>query len=251
MKTLNILGIISLMAALLVTSGCAHRTTTTTSGGVPIYGSDVISALPPAPTVTVTTPTYPAPIVGQGAGAAAQVRANADAALATAVRQAFGRYSNLSAIAPNIQVSAQNGTVTLTGNVPTEQDRNFIENVVRSTPGVVGINDELQVPAPPVMTQPTGRTDQGYNTGTGDIFNLHVQGLNPTDRTVAQNILQGLQTDQALNSLLPKVDINVANGRVILQGMVQNQQQKNTIASAVERAAGAGNVDNRLQVQSP
>ncbi len=83
---------------------------------------------------------------------------------------------------------------------------------------------------------------------TGDIFNLHVQGLNNTDRNLAQQILQGLNTDTALASLLPTVNINVSGGRVILQGRVQSQEQKQAIGMVVQRAAGSSNVENQLEV---
>jgi len=49
--------------------------------------------------------------------------------------------------------------------------------------------------------------------------------------------------------LLPNVDIQVAGGKVTLQGNVQTEQQKQAIVSAVQRAAGAENVQDQLQVQ--
>jgi len=79
----------------------------------------------------------------------------------------------------------------------------------------------------PPQPQPYGTTGNASPTlATGDVFNLHVQGLNDTDRNLAQNILQGLRTDSLLHSLLPTVNINVSGGRVILQGTVQSEQQR-------------------------
>jgi osmotically-inducible protein OsmY len=66
---------------------------------------------------------------------------------------------------------------------------------------------------------------------------------------LAQRILQGLRTDSRLGSLLPTVDINVAQGRVILQGVVQNEQQRAAIESVVRQATGGSNVEDQLQVQ--
>jgi len=206
-----------------------------------------------------------------------QNTANMDQALAERVRDVLRSNPSSGGLAQIINVSAQNGAVTLTGTVPNDQERLVVDNLVRNVSGVTSVFDQMQIAAPP-----TGRNDQqnysynqqqpqtynqqqykqqqGYSQdygqqssasamlATGDIFNLHVQGLNDTDRNLAQNILQGLHTDAILLSLLPTVNINVSAGRVILNGTVQNEQQRQAIASVVQQAAGANNVENRLQV---
>jgi hypothetical protein len=169
--------------------------------------------------------------------------------------------------------------VTLTGTVPTEQDRQFVENAVRNTPGVYVVNDQMQVVAPatgkvettrvystttatPVYT--TSQTPAPVYTTTqqptqvvadpnaaGNLFNLHVQGLNEPDRTLGQRILQELRTDSALPALLPVVNITVADGRVTLEGTVQSEHQRRAIEAAVQRAAGVSTVSDRLQVTYP
>jgi osmotically-inducible protein OsmY len=188
-----------------------------------------------------------------------------DRALADRVKDALRNNANTGSMAPNINVSAQNGSVTLTGTVPNDQQRQMVDNLVRNVTGVSSVYDQMQIAAAPTgrsdqQTYPSGQAPQpggqlppqGVNPSptlaTGDVFNLHVQGLNDTDRALAQNILQGLRTDTILHSLLPTVNINVAGGRVILQGNVQSEQQKQAIASVVQRAAGASNVENQLQV---
>jgi len=242
----------------------------------------------------------------------------ADRALADSVCQQFNRYGDLGALAPNIQVSAKDGIVTLTGTVPTEQDRKMIDAMVERTSGVVALNDQLQVSAltgssltasdtllarriqqtlrnrpemagcaPRVLIkddngiitltgvvpsaedrsriegvvatvpgvtivnddmvvglEPTGRVA----ASPGEIFNLHVEGLSPTDRVLAQRVLDGLRTDTILAPLLPVVNINITSGRVNLQGTVQSEQQKHAIEAAVQRAAGVENVVDELQV---
>jgi osmotically-inducible protein OsmY len=66
---------------------------------------------------------------------------------------------------------------------------------------------------------------------------------------LAQRILSGLRTDTVLASSLPRVDIHVDNGAVVLQGNVQSELQRDTIAAAVRRAAGASPVRNELAVR--
>jgi len=136
-----------------------------------------------------------------------------------------------------------------------------VDNMVRNTTGVVSVQDGMQVANlspgqtfsdyPPPAYPPTGTTypPSGYvNTPTGDIFNLHVQGLNETDRTLAQRVLEGLRTDTTLATVLPSVNINIVNGRVVLQGTVQNERQRRAIVDAVQRAAGVQNVDDELTI---
>jgi osmotically-inducible protein OsmY len=107
---------------------------------------------------------------------------------------------------------------------------------------VAGVIDRIQT------LSPTGRIEPSGSHDAGEIFSLHVQGLTESDRTLAQRILQGLRTDTALTSLLPVVDIHVADGRVNLRGTVQGEEQRRTIVSAVRRAAGADNVVDEIRV---
>src|SRR5438105_2103568 len=75
-------------------------------------------------------------------------RSAADTALETEVRADLNRYGDLAKVASNVQVYAQDGTVTLTGSVPTDKDRQMIETLVRNTQGVVSVNDQLQLTYP-------------------------------------------------------------------------------------------------------
>jgi osmotically-inducible protein OsmY len=184
-----------------------------------------------------------------GAGASTantRTSADADRTLAYQIQEQLRTDESVSSAAQNINVSAQKGTITLTGSIPNEQDRQRIHDAVRNAPGVISVNDQTQV-----YTSPTGRTSTPTTATTGDIFNLHVQGLNETDRALAQRILEGLRTDTGLSALLPNVTIHVSQGRVVLQGAVQSQQQKQAIASVVQRAAGSNVVEDEMRIQNP
>jgi osmotically-inducible protein OsmY len=239
---------------LMVAAGCSYNQHPAAYRSAP-YGSPVVSS--PAytsgtPQVTTgsSPPVYSAPPAANAAVYAAQSSVATANNLVADVQQAL-RSSDLSDLAPNLNVSSQNGTVTLSGYVPTERDKQLAETLARNTAGVVSVNDQIQV-----LPSPTGGTARVYPPGAasqvaGDIFNLHVQGLNDTDRSMAQKILEGLRTDTALNSLLPSVNITVAGGRVILQGRVQSEQQRQTIESVVRQATGSGAVEDQLQVVGP
>jgi hypothetical protein len=78
-----------------------------------------------------------------------------DSALISQVRAALNNDTTLVTVAPSVQVTAVNGTVTLSGNVSNEQQKQTIEHVVKGTSGVVTVNNQLQV-AP----SPTGQSSQ-------------------------------------------------------------------------------------------
>ena len=238
---MKITRLVVFLAPLLIGAGCEtypHQSS---------YGSYTTS-----PADTTASSTYYSSGVTQGSAAAAQYQTDADRSMASAVRQTLNANPTVAPVAQGIYISARNGAVTLSGTVPSEQDRQFIDNAVRNINGVYSVNDQMQVTA-----QPTGAADTRiYSTAPvvsnpaepGNVFNLHVQGLNEPDRTMAQRILQELRTDTILPSLLPMVNITVSGGRVTLEGNVQSEQQRRTIDAAVQRAAGVNNVNDQLQV---
>jgi len=250
MKILLTLGSIGLLVAGRDTYPDHQYSSTPTYSTTPSYTSrQVISSPGYGTTVTTPSPSY---TVTQGSAASSQLMTDADRALIATIRNALNQNPAVSTAVRNLYLDSRNGTVTLTGTVPTEQDRQFIDNVVRNTAGVYEVNDQTQV-----TIQPTGANDSRvYSTppdvnlaSPGTIFNLHVQGLDEPDRSTAQRILQELRTDTILPSLLPMVNITVSGGRVILEGNVQNERQRRAIETAVQRAVGGRNVTDRLQVR--
>src|SRR5690348_16401149 len=123
---MRISGTWSFVFPLLIASGCAYDQGRTGYGGTSTPGGEVISSpgytAAPAVSAPSSQPVYsvpPAPGVSVTPPPIATAPANA---LVSQVQQAF-RNSDISGLAPNINVSAQNGTVTLTGFVPTERER--------------------------------------------------------------------------------------------------------------------------------
>jgi len=213
-----------------------HSIARNTTGVVAI--NDQLEVVPPQP-----SPTYgqSAPSYGQPAPSAVP----SDQALANQVQQALYSHPTASQLAQNIRVMVQGGRVTLNGNIGSEQDRQVVDEVVRNTPGVVAVTDQMQI-----ATQPTGRVQESSRVyqPSGENFTLHVQGLNDADRDLAQRILEGVQTQPPANRTWPGVTINVSGGRVTLQGTVQSYEQKRAIVESVQRAAGANNVVDEIRV---
>jgi osmotically-inducible protein OsmY len=66
---------------------------------------------------------------------------------------------------PRIQITAQNGTVTLSGNVSSEQEKQRIETTVKGTGGVASVNNQLQVSVSPTSDRP-GQGGRLYQDST-------------------------------------------------------------------------------------
>src|SRR6266850_8045849 len=86
-----------------------------------------------------------------------------DSALVSQVRAALNNDTTLVTVAPPIQVTAQNGTVTLSGSVANDQQKQTIEHLVKGTSGVVTVNNQLQV-----LPSATGTSSQSsiYSNAT-------------------------------------------------------------------------------------
>src|SRR5512140_1832553 len=95
------------------------------------------------PPVVYTTPG------GQVISSGPDARTAADRALETSLHAQLNQYGDLGAGNPNLQIYANNGTVTLSGPVRNERDRQMIDTLVRNTPGVASVNDQLQIVYPP------------------------------------------------------------------------------------------------------
>src|SRR5215467_13189477 len=76
----------------------------------------------------------------------------ADRSLEAGCRRELARYGDLATVAPNVQIVARGGAVTLSGYVPGERERQMINACVKNTAGVVTVSDQLQVGYAPTGT---------------------------------------------------------------------------------------------------
>jgi len=136
---------LSIVYMLLLAAGCSKREREARyeqSSSAPMYGS----------TPGTTTQTQP----GQNQPTATTSQPGAisetDRTLVSQVRTELSKDTTLAAIVPSIQITAQNGTVTLSGNVPSEQEKQKIEAAVKSAGNVVTVNNQLQVSSTSITT---------------------------------------------------------------------------------------------------
>jgi osmotically-inducible protein OsmY len=143
-----------------------------------------------------------------------------DAATTTAVKTALALNTQ---IAPfDIHIETSSNTVTLTGQVPTEDDKQVTEKIVRGTKGVANVVNGLRVD--PAMQA------------------VHVEKQRVIDLEIKAAVLESMMNNAELKTQQVKVEVN--NGEVKLSGSVQTSAQK----TAAESAARA--IANVLQVDS-
>jgi osmotically-inducible protein OsmY len=68
------------------------------------------------------------------------------------------------------------------------------------------------------------------------------------DRALTQQIRQAVVADDSLSTTAKNVKIITTNGVVTLRGPVKTDQERTTIAAVATKLAGAGKVQNQLEV---
>jgi len=186
-----------------------------------------------------------------------QVEADRD--LENNLRSQLNRYGDLATTTPNVQIYSQNGTVTLSGNVPSQRERDMIESLVRNQPGVLAVNDQMQVGYTPTgaVNAPVRvyTTPPDYVVGNAPAIvysgrlNLTVQASTVADRNLGQRIVDRLRSDAALTPLASDISVSVTDGRVYLRGVVDTEEQHLSIVSVVQHTYGVAAVYDQLTVR--
>ena len=88
-------------------------------------------------------------------------------------------------------------------------------------------------------------TEQNKNTDTAE-----KQSNNKDDLSLTQKIRQEVITDGSLSMNAKNIKIIVRDGKVMLRGPVDSQQEKDTIATKAGEIAGKDKVDNQLEIKA-
>lgn len=123
--------------------------------------------------------------------------------------------------AADIGVAVENGVVTLTGHVPTFDEKLTAEDLVKRIKGVRGIAQEIEV-------RPAG-----------------------THRTADDEIAKRALNVIRWNTTIPdeQIQVKVQKGWVTLTGKVEWQYQKNAAAGAVRGLSGVTGVSNMIEIR--
>ena len=93
-------------------------------------------------------------------GATERSGSQSDNAIVASVRESLRRNAEIAPMVPNIQITANNGAVMLSGTVQSVEQKRQIEDIAQQSTGVVAVNNQLQVMATPGRN---GADSQGGN----------------------------------------------------------------------------------------
>lgn len=125
-----------------------------------------------------------------------------------------------------VDVQVNNGNVTLSGSIPSWDDKEKVEKDIRSIDGVKGLSLRLNV-------QDTESKDNQKNT---------------SDQEIAKNIRDKISSGWFAKGF-DQVNVQVNNGNVTLQGFVKTQDDKEKVEKEVRNVQGVKNVNNQIVVQ--
>jgi osmotically-inducible protein OsmY len=149
-----------------------------------------------------------------------------DASTTAAVKSALALNKQLSSFdihVDSIDSPGKSGNdVTLTGHVPTEDDKRVAEEIARATKGVGNVVNNLEVD---LKTQSANEEKQFV-----------------PDLEIKAAVLQSILNSPGLKSQQIKVDVN--NGEVRLSGSVGSSAQKTAAESAARAIANVRDVDS-------
>jgi osmotically-inducible protein OsmY len=186
-------------------------------------------------------------------------QADQDRVLETSLRARLNQYGALGPAAANVKISAQQGTVTLSGPVSSEQDRQLIDSVARHTSGVVKVIDQLQPGLAP--TSMPGQPPRIYvvppievRTPAGGAVvssapGITIQPSTSQDRFLADTVGDALRSGAVPLTANDGITATVNNSMVYLDGTVSSDAERDAIRSVLQRTAGITAVYDRLQVR--
>ena len=74
--------------------------------------------------------------------------------------------------------------------------------------------------------------------------------IDTSDNTAIRKIRRALTSNDQFSTTAKNIKIMTVNGKVTLRGPVQNEQEKQAIASLAENVAGKESVDNQLELKT-
>ena len=248
-------------------------------------GSSVTSSATqttPAPSTSTAIPSTPQNIPANTAIGEQSGLSEADQQLISKVQRTMNNDTSLVPLASNIQITAKNGSVTLSGTVPTDQDKQRLEMAAKSTPEVVSVNNQIQVssqsspgrpesssvtPSSTGQNQPLTPTSQSTtsriytesqrtsplpttDSPQADSFSQKIQGITQRDQDLANQVSQQLKADNSMPGMMENVRIDISDGKATLRGHVSSEDEKSKVEDAVKQVSGVTSVDNQIQVNS-
>ena len=165
-----------------------------------------------------------------------------DTALTTSVQAKF--YSDENLRGRDIDVSAENGVVTLRGTVPNENAKQQAMNLARGVEGVTNVNDQIEVRETAAGGPDAGARETAGATGTaGREADMRSPGW-ITTKIQAQYFADA--------DVKPwNVDVTTSSGGIVtLEGTVDSAEAKAEAVRIARETDGVSRVDDRLKVEA-
>ena len=165
-------------------------------------------------------------LAGLAGASSGPARLNTDADIAAKAAHEIRMYSRYT-IWDNVRLDVNNGVLAISGQVSQPFKKQDLQRHVQSVPGVTSVANQLEV-----------------------------LPLSPFDDSLRRRVARAVYGDPALSRYamqsLPPIHIIVKNGHVALEGVVNNEMEKN-IAALRASSAGLsfGPVQNNLRVENP
>jgi osmotically-inducible protein OsmY len=196
----------------------------------------------------------------------------ADRSLEAGCRRELARYGDLATVAPNVQIVARGGVVTLNGNVPSERERQMINACVKNTAGVVTVDDQLRVGyaptgsysqsttvyepprttvyEPATTVAPAASSSVVVVTEPTPAYERRVQVITvrDTDRDLAERIAESIRA-AAFPPEDVSVTVNVTAGRADVRGTVEHGSEEHRLLEAVRHTPGVIEVKDHVHVR--
>jgi osmotically-inducible protein OsmY len=135
-----------------------------------------------------------------------------------------------------LQLSAQNGVVTISAVVPSAEEAQEFVTLVQQTPGVVSVNNNLRIV--PGLFSRSGSF--GEDTGS-----------TPADQRLVGQVRRHMgRRGQRQAGASESVHIVARNGVITLVGFVSSIEAKQALEAAVQSTPGVVQVDDQLQVRA-
>jgi len=142
------------------------------------------------------------------------------------VKTALGLSKRLAGF--DIDATTNNGIVTLSGRVPSEDSKSLAAEIARDTPGVTEVKNEITIEP---GAQPSSES-------------VHVEDLE-----IRVAILEALSHSRELGG--KSIDVKVDNRTVTLSGTVETPAQRNGAEQIARAVDGVAGVTNNLGVTNP
>jgi osmotically-inducible protein OsmY len=177
----------------------------------------------------------------------------------------------------DVHVDVDKGIVTLRGKVRTETERRNVDELARSTPGVVAVMNKLEVKIPsaayppstlpsapvttrvtviPIYTTPPPKVVTAVPVVTlpppvivPDYPKLKIQAYSGDDMALANRIARRFRPEGLTSSSLEDVTITVRGGYVIVTGFTLSREAHETLIASLQAAGGMTAIYDQSQTR--